>query len=56
MAGKETYDNQEEQVSDVESRGDWQKRHDEIEEQREQIRNRVRNTRAGNAVLRPAKR
>lgn len=55
MAGKETYDNQEEQFSDVESRGDWQKRHDEIEEQREQIRNRVRSTKAGNAVLRPAK-
>ncbi len=34
---------------------DWQRRHDEIESAREEIRTRVRNTRRGNGVLRPAK-
>lgn len=37
------------------SESDWEKRHDEIEMTREQIRNRVRNTKMGNAVIRPAK-
>lgn len=35
--------------------GDWEKRHNEIEEQREEIRNRVRKTRSGNGVIREAK-
>lgn len=35
--------------------GDWEKRHNEIEEQREKIRNRVRKTRSGNGVIRKAK-
>ena len=35
--------------------GDWEKRHNEIEEQREKIRNRVRKTRSGNGVIREAK-
>ena len=34
--------------------GDWEKRHNEIEEQREKIRNRVRKTRSGNGVIREA--
>ena len=34
---------------------DWQKRHFAIMEQREMIRERVRNMKSGNAVLRPAK-
>ena len=34
---------------------EWEKRHDEIEKQREAIRQRVRNTKVGNAVIRPAK-
>lgn len=33
----------------------WEKRHGEIEKQREAIRQRVRNTKIGNAVIRPAK-
>lgn len=35
--------------------GDWEKRYNEIEEQREKIRNRVRKTRSGNGVIRKAK-
>lgn len=34
---------------------DWQRRHNEIEAEREAIRQRVRNTRSGNVVIRPAK-
>lgn len=42
-------------AGDEGSQSDWKKRHEEIEEQREMIRSRVRSTRTGNAVIRPAK-
>lgn len=34
---------------------DWQRRHEEIEANREGIRNRIRNTKTGNVTLQPAK-
>ena len=37
------------------NKNEWGKRHGEIEKKREAIRQRVRNTKIGNAVIRPAK-